>query len=81
MNKNRHFIHMVINNKYHNEIYPNLPKHLIVYLKNNPDKISFYLNKEIDINKILKQINISDIDNKKVLKQIIKVIEVERDLP
>ena len=81
MNKNRHFIHIVINNKYRNDIYPNLPKYLIVYLINNPDKISFYLNKDIDINEILKQINLSDIDDKNVLKEIIKVIEVDRDLP
>lgn len=80
MNKDRLFIHMVINKKYHNEIYPNLPKQLIIYLLNNPNKIGFYINKHININKILKQLKISKINNDTVLNEIIKIIEVENDL-
>ena len=56
MKKNYHSnidISIWIENKYNNNIFPELPKALRKYIIDNPELLDIYMNKDINLDKIL----------------------------
>ena len=82
MTKNYHFsntdIAIWIENKYKNNLYPELPKMITSYIIDNPDKLDLYLDKNIDTNKLFDHLYTTFKKTKKinrVMKDIIAIVE------
>ncbi len=78
-NKDRHALYMAIYFKYDNNLIPSIPKLLVSYLLDHPNKISLYLNKYIHIGIILERLcAIYQVkQNLDLLEEIIKFVEVD----
>lgn len=66
---------------YDNKIIPEIKKIIKDYLFNNPDKFNIYINKNIDVNKMLRTISrelakAPEINQAIVLSNIINYVEV-----
>lgn len=74
--KNRQ-TYVFIQYKYKNNIIPELPRILISYLLMNPEKISLYINKDINVELILNQLanNYSNNGSIDILEEIVKLVE------
>lgn len=74
--KNRQ-TYVFIQYKYKNNIIPELPRILISYLLMNPEKISLYINNDINVELILNQLanNYSNNGSIDILEEIVKLVE------
>ncbi len=80
MDKRTHQIYVCLYFKYDNNIIPELPRILVSYLLDYPDKISFYINNTIHVGMILYMLAIKYAANPNIdiLEEIINYVEVNK---
>lgn len=66
--KDNHILYITLHKKYENPIFPELPTLLYIYLKENPTKITLYLNTPLSL---------QNLTETNILQSIIKQIEGE----
>lgn len=71
MNKLKHHIYVSIHNKFKNPILPKLPDYITSYLLKNPQQLSLYLNPNIQVEDLLKNLQ----PNQNLIPQIITYME------
>ncbi len=80
MNKNNHLLYLSLFLKYNNNLIPDLPRILLSYILQNPDKRKTYLSDSISTELILAKI--AEVFSKSkqidVLNEIIKFVEVDK---
>ncbi len=74
--KLRHQIYLSVYYKYDNNIIPTLPRIILTYLLQNPQKINLYINKDIHVGMILSYLSGKSLEEKAILKEIIEYVEV-----
>ena len=80
MDKRTHQLYVCLYFKYDNNIIPELPRILVSYLLDHPEKISFYINKTIHVGMILYMLAIKYAENPNIdiLEEIIQYVEVNK---
>ena len=80
MNTFHHKLYICIYFKYDNNVIPNLPRILVSYLLNYPDKISIYLSKNLHVGMILNMLAIKYVTNPNmdILTEILQYVEVNQ---
>lgn len=78
-NKNNHYIYTILFIKYDNDIMPDIPRVLVSYLIQNPDKVEYYISSKVHIGKILERLSDVFKENKNIdiLDEIINYVEGE----
>lgn len=78
-NKNNHYIYTILFIKYDNDIMPDIPRVLVSYLIQNPNKVEYYISSKVHIGKILERLSDVFKENKNVdiLDEIINYVEGE----
>lgn len=75
--KLRHQIYLSVYYKYDNNIIPTLPRIILTYILNNPQKANLYINKEIHVGMILNYLSGKSLEEKDILNEIVEFVEVK----